>query len=720
MPGPLAADVSKVNPREIHGGRGGLVGDPMPADQTPAQVAASLDPGSLLEALPDSALLVRPDGRILYANLRVESLTGFTRQELTGKAVQLLVASDLLDRDAGTQIESICRRADGGQVPVTVGVGRLSHDGLVLVTLRDATSERDDHEARFEAEAKYRSLVEQIPGVVYLDPVDENSDSIYVSPQVQALLGVTPEEWLGSPTSWSSHLHPEDFALAWEGYLRSYNGHIPLEQEYRVVREDGAVRWVLELANPIDDEQGRPWLIQGVLLDITQRRLAEERAAYLAYHDLLTGLPNRTQFETLLEAATAEAVRIGSTLAVAVLDLDNFGFVNESLGYLAGDGLIGQLADRLRDVMPTGGIVARQGGDKFLLLLPGMEQHAGPHDDDAERVALDWIESTIRQALHEPFDLEGIELVVSVSTGLALLSPGSTDPQSLLQNADTAMHQAKKHGSGGIALYTRSVEDPKLKLQTIARLRHAVQHQHWLLMYQPVVDLRDGSVTGVEALIRWQDESGTIIPPGEFIPLAEELGLIETIGDWVIHEVAAQQARWKADGLDLMAGFNLSLRQFRVAGLAEKILGELHGAGVDPRSIVLEVTESVAMADPDRTHAILGSLHAAGLEMAIDDFGTGYSSLSRLRQMPVDILKIDQSFIRNVDTDLGLAGMVRAMIQFAQSLNMSSLAEGIETPGELAFLRANGCRLGQGFLMSRPVLPSEIPALVRRPGGLLP
>jgi len=685
----------------------------------PAQLAASLGSGSLLEALPDTVLLVGPEGRILYANLPVEALTGFTREELTGKAVELLIASDLLDRDAGAQVESICRRADGGEVPVTVRIGRLNEQGLVLVMLRDARAQRANHVARFEAEAKYRSLVEQIPGVVYLDPVDENSDSIYVSPQVEALLGVTPQGWLADPYSWGRHLHPDDFDRAWEGYRHSYRDHTPLEQEYRMVREDGGVRWVLELANPIDDERGGPWLIQGVLLDITQRRLAEERAVHLAYHDPLTGLPNRMRFEEQVAEATAEAALSGSTVGVAVLDLDNFGFVNESLGYRAGDVLLGQFAERLGVSTPEGTVIARQGGDKFLLLMPGLERHVQGLGDDVGGAALDWIVSKIGRTLHDPFDIEGVSLIVSASTGLALLAKGSSDAQSLLQNADTAMHHAKMHGSGGAALYAPSGEDPKEKLQTIARLRYAVEHEQWVLYYQPVVDLRDGSVTGVEALIRWQDETGRIIPPGDFIPLAEELGLIEAIGDWVVHEVAAQQSRWKAEGLHLMVGFNLSPRQFREPRLAEKILEDLHQAGVDPRTFVLEVTESAAMADPDRTQAILASLHAAGLEMAIDDFGTGYSSLSRLRQMPVDILKIDRSFIGNVDTDLSLAGMVRAMIQLAQSLDMTSLAEGIETAGELAFLRANGCRYGQGFLMSRPVPASEISALARREGGLL-
>jgi EAL domain-containing protein (putative c-di-GMP-specific phosphodiesterase class I) len=247
-----------------------------------------------------------------------------------------------------------------------------------------------------------------------------------------------------------------------------------------------------------------------------------------------------------------------------------------------------------------------------------------------------------------------------------------------------------------------------------------VEQEHWLLHYQPVVDLADGKLVGVEALVRWQDPTGGMVAPGEFIPLAEELGLIEAIGDWVIDEMALQQRQWMDQGLDLEVSFNLSPRQLWSSHLAEKILSKLRVAGVDPRKIVVELTESTAMADPDRTQKILSDLHAWGLTLAIDDFGTGYSSLARLKHMPVDILKIDQAFVRNVDKDPGLAGMVRAMISLAQSLEMIPLAEGIETTGEFVFLRSNGCRMAQGFHFSRPVSAEEVPALAARQGGLFP
>ncbi len=686
-----------------------------------AETIRAIEPGSLLEATPECLVVTAEDGRIVYANRNAEILTGYTRVELVGKHIEMLVAANVLAAEDGARVDAVCRTAEGSTLPVEVHVGSIEQpERLLVVTLRDATELQQGRESLFEAEAKYRSLVEHIPAVVYLDPVDQDSDSIYVSPQVHDLLGVDPESWLHDPYAWRSHVHPADIDRAWEEYEASYEAHVPLNHEYRMVHEDGTIRWVLEQAFPIDDEDGNPWLIQGVIFDITSRKEAEEQVSFLAYHDKLTGLPNRHLFEEMLDKAIARARRNDTGIGVLFLDLDNFKLVNDSLGHHAGDLLLAQLADRLRHCIRDTDMVARQGGDEFMVLLSDLERGTGETGElEPAMVVAESVAARVREAMAEPFDLAGTPFYATGSVGISLFPQDATDAASLLKNADHAMYQSKRHEPGGSTIFAARGDDAMHRLSLTTRLREAVTQEPWVLHWQPIVELATGAVLSVEGLIRWPDVSGGLVAPGEFIPLAEELGLIEAIGDWVIGEMGRQRSAWAADGLEMQVGFNLSPRQLWSAHLSEKIMRKLRASGVDPTDVVVEITESTAMADPDRTQRVLGELNAWGFRLALDDFGTGYSSLARLKHMPVDILKIDRSFVRDVHRDASLASMVRAMIQLAAGLGMTPLAEGIETEDELAFLVEEGCSLGQGFLFSKAVPADEIPALVAR-GSLRP
>ena len=687
-----------------------------------ARSVGTIEPGSLLEATPEALVVTAADGRILFANQGAETLTGFTRVELIGKPIELLVASEI-DRAPGTSFESRCRTAAGDTVPVEVRMGAIQGSDVSVMTLVDATELVAGREARAEAEAKFRALVEQISAITYTWTwMDETYIVRYASPQIESMLGYTPAEWAADPAAWYEWVHPEDRAGVIAENKRCEATAEPYSMEYRMLCKDGRTIWVEDSWVVVDNEHDGHREFQGVVFDITERKAAAEQIAFLAYHDKLTALPNRALFEEILENAIARARRHDLGVGVLFLDLDNFKLVNDSLGHQAGDALLVQLAERLRGCTRETDLVARQGGDEFLLLLSDLERGtSAPAGSDAAVLVAESVAERVQQAMRDPFTLDGVEFYASGSIGISLFPQDALDSESLLRNADSAMYRSKKVEPGGYTVFASSTtEDPMERLSLSSRLRRAVDQQHWVLHYQPVLDLSDGHMVGVEALVRWADPSGGLVAPGEFIPLAEELGLIEAIGDWVIDEMSSQQAAWTADGLDLEMSFNLSPRQMWSAALAEKVLGKITSAGVDPGKIVVEITESTAMADPDRTQKILSELHAWGFTLAIDDFGTGYSSLARLKHMPVDILKIDQAFVRNVDRDLGLAGMVRAMIQLSQSLNMVPLAEGIETQGELIFLRANGCRLAQGFLFARPVPADEIPALARRKGGLFP
>ena len=583
---------------------------------------------------------------------------------------------------------------------------------LLEVVLSDL--ERVDADLR-EANAKYRALVEQIPAIVYIDVADASMATTYVSPQIEALLGIKPQEYIDDPNLWTKRLHPDDRERALTTYLQGRESGKPFTFEYRLLSGEGGHVWFRDSAVVVRDDRGEPAFIEGVMLDITDRKNAEEQAAFLAYHDKLTGLPNKAMFEELLELSIARARRHDLAVCVITTDLDDFKLVNDSLGHERGNELLGKLAERLREATRETDLVARPGGDEFLLLLSDLERGGTPGAGDPV-LAAEAVASRVREALNEPFDLDGTEVYVTASIGIALFPNHAGDANELLRISDAAMYQSKRAAPGGYVVYSDKTDDALGRLSLSTRLRKAVEHENWELHYQPIVDLGDGTMVGVEALIRWNDPGGGLVPPGEFIPLAEEMGLIEAIGDWVVEELARQDAAWRAEGLDVEMSFNLSPRQLWRPDIATRILSRLAANNVDPTKTIVEVTESTAMTDPDRTLRILWDLHSRGLRLAIDDFGTGYSSLSRLKHMPVDILKIDRSFVRDVHADEQAGNMVKAIIQLADGLGMTPLAEGIETEREWQFLLESGCRLGQGFFFCRPVPAADILARHRRAG----
>ena len=526
--------------------------------------------------------------------------------------------------------------------------------------------QRTEETRRF-AEQQYRSIVEHIPAVTYIDAVNEQAAAVYVSPQIERLLGYSQQEWLADPDLWPKILHPDDRARALAENARHNETGEPFVLEYRMFTKDGRVVWVFDQASLVRDEHGAPLFSHGVMLDISERKHGEEQVAFLAYHDELTGLPSRSMFEELLSLSIDRARRHDGSVAVVCLDLDDFRLVNDSLGHHHGDDLLKLMADRLRESTRETDLVARRGGDQFLLLLADMEREERG-DMDAAMIRAESVVQHIHQSLTTPFVVAGTELYISASMGISLFPQDGDEPGGLLRNAEAAMYQSKKSGPAGYVVSARGSFDSSAKLQFVTRLRKAVENRRWMLHYQPVIVLADGSMTGVEALIRWIEPDGTMIPPGDFIPLAEELGLIETIGDWVVDEVVYQARAWQDLGIDLEIGFNLSPRQFWQPDLAGRILSQIREGGVDPARIVVEVTESSAMIDPDRAQEILWELHGGGLRIAIDDFGTGYSSLSRLRDVPIDLLKIDRSFVSGVDADPQAASIVSAFIELATGI----------------------------------------------------
>jgi len=675
-------------------------------DNDPGSSVTGLDPKRLFVAAPE-ALFVVHDHRIELANDTALALLGC---DPTGLDVHDVIPEWIEGADAGLPFEVSLRSPTGGELAGEVRVRRLDVS-TAIVAIRDARpliAGREAEAALTEAEARYRSLVEQIPAVVYADDGDVTT---YVSPQIEQILGVDPETYRADPGMWLRMVHPDDRAQVEaesEAFLAGEGGDLT---DYRMVRPDGRIVWVRDRAFAFRDQEGQVLWEHGLLFDVTELKEAEARVVEMAFHDGLTGLANRELFEETLFLAVGRAKRTHALVAVLYFDLDNFKLVNDSLGHHAGDALLTEIAGRLRGCTRDADLVARQGGDEFLILLADLEAEQA---DDAIRT----VARRVNDAMRAPFDLHGVEFHARGSIGISVYPRDAGDTVELLKNADIAMYRAKRLEPGGHVFFAADADDAMARLSFASRLRQAVEDENWVLHYQPVVDLSDRRIVGAEALIRWRDASGGIVAPGEFIPVAEELGLIEAIGEWVIDEVARQQRAWRESGLELELSFNLSPRQLWTPRLAEQLLERLRGAGVDPSTLMAEITESTAMADPDRTQRVLRDLHSWGLRLAIDDFGTGYSSLSRLKHMPVDVLKIDQEFIRDVDRDVRLAGMVRAMIQVAQSLDMIPLAEGIETEGEYIFLRSNGCRLAQGFWFAHPMPADELRELVGRGAAL--
>ena len=441
------------------------------------------------------------------------------------------------------------------------------------------------------------------------------------------------------------------------------------------------------------------------LRERSQRTVAEEKLAFLAHHDVLTGLPNRLLLRDRFEISVAQAERDQGKVAMLFLDLDNFKQINDSLGHAMGDQLLVALAERLRGCVRESDTICRQGGDEFIILMSGLTEV-----DVVARVAQEIIE-----AIAEPFELAGHALTTSFSIGISLYPDDADNFDTLSKNADAALYHAKDSGKNAYSFFSRGMNvDALAHMQLQGRLRQALKNEEFLLHYQPQLDIASGRIIGVEALVRWQPPDGPLVPPGHFIPVAEQSGLIIALGEWVLFEACRQAAAWQAAGLPpIVVAVNLSALQFRRGNILDTVTAALAQSGLPARYLELELTESILLQDVEAAMTILHSLKDLGVQLSIDDFGTGYSSLSYLKRLAVDKLKIDQSFVRDLATDADDAAIVRAIVQLGHTLQLTVIAEGVETPEQLAFLTDYGCDEAQGYLLSRPLTAAAVEPLLR-------
>jgi diguanylate cyclase (GGDEF)-like protein/PAS domain S-box-containing protein len=599
------------------------------------------------------------------------------------------------------------RRKDGTilQAEVMTSSVVIGDRILELVVARNVTDEVRLLQARSESDDTLREAQE----IAHLGRFewDIQGDRVRWSDQLFRIFGVDPGSFEATYEAYMRQVHPEDRRMAQGAIEETLRSGTPLVSEYRIVLPDGSIRWLHSRARLVQDEDGMPLRLLGICQDITTQKTTEAALTRLALQDPLTGLPNRALFLDRLALALRRQERDGGIVAVLFVDLDRFKAVNDTLGHFAGDQLLAAVADRLARILRPGDTIARLGGDEFAVVCEGLVGHAG-----AEEIAV-----RILNTFAAPVVVEGQEVIASASIGIAISEPDAT-PDTMLRDADTAMYEAKDAGRNRFCVF-----DPASRARTLARLRRAeelrvaLDRSELRLCYQLEVDLAEEATTGVEALVRWQHPTLGLLAPSEFIDVAEETGLVVPLGDWVLWEACRELARRdpKANPGGLRLSVNLSARQLGVPELIDTVRDVLGETGLDPSRLCLEITESVLMDEVGSSIEALLDLKALGVRLAIDDFGTGYSSLSYLRRFPVDVVKLDRSFVAGLGVDPAATAIVAAVVNLAHALGIVVVAEGVETEAQLVALRALRCDRAQGYYWNRPLPAGELPGWGRQP-----
>jgi len=656
-------------------------------------------------------------GRATSTNEVLRHSLGYSLEEFAGMPFAAFTHPDdieaSLDRFAqmvdgsidGFAMEKRFIRKDGGilWVALTVSLVRDA-DGKpdYAISVTQDITKRKLFESDPQVEHRSPLQVERVPAIVYVAEPGPNGRWFYVSPQIEAILGFSAHEWMANPGLWFQQLHPQDQqgALAEEERLLLAAGAETevYSDTYRMRHRNGATVWVRDDAMVVWDWEGHPtW--HGVLVDVTREKQLEERLEHQAFHDQLTGLPNRKLFHDRVGHALVK--RRTGQVAVLFIDLDNFKAINDSFGHACGDEVIVAAAQHLRSCARGGDTAARVGGDEFAVLV---------EDVTVEQVTA-LADRVINALSKTPVEFKGHSLTIRASIGIAVVGPGDTT-ETLLRNADLAMYEAKRKGRGRHVLYESSMHATVMnRFQIKEALQTALADGGITLVFQPIVDLSSGAVVGFEALACWSDSHLGDVPPSQFIPVAEETGLIHELGLWVIDQACRDLTDWRsARGAEAYVSVNVSPLQLDDDKFASSVARILRHRNLAPSSLVLEVTEGVLLVAGGRES--LRELRSHGIRVAIDDFGTGYSSLSYLRQPSVDMVRIDRAFLRPQDDTSAEPGLLRAIVRLGETLHLSTIGAGIDTAGQLSDLQAAGCGYGQGYLLARPGPLADVPAII--------
>jgi diguanylate cyclase (GGDEF)-like protein/PAS domain S-box-containing protein len=683
---------------------------------TTAKLEASERRARLLAESAIEAVISADDtGRVIGWNPAAARLLGLDEREGQGLTIDdLLVVpeggvSGTWRGLAGHSGRVVARRRDGAAFEADLSVATYEDDGRTWYTafVRDVTERVQAEERARESEARYRDLVERLPGVVYRARVGRWAPTDYMSPQLMPMLGFSPDEWVGVPGRWEQQIHPDDLQRVLaedDGEVRGPAAEPRAAREYRMLARDGREIWVRDHAVLDRDPDGTPIAWHGFLTDVTERKRLESELVRLAFHDPLTGLVNRALLNDRLRGAMSRLDPEDGLVAMLLIDIDDFKRVNDAHGHEVGDQLLVAVAARLRETIRPGITIARLGGDEFAVLVEHLGEEAGALAI-AQRVVT---------AFDRPFRVEGITLSARASVGVAVDIARKRSPAWLLRSADLAMYEAKRLGKGRWQVY-----DPVAHLASARRLvleselRRAVERNQFALVYQPVRDLRSGEIVGSEALLRWNHPTRGVIGPAEFIPALESTGLIVGVGRWVVDEACRQAAVWASQVPSLRwTAVNVSAAQLRGDSIVGSIRESIARHGLEASRLSVEVTESLALDDSRDTGELLRRVRDLGVRIAVDDFGTGYSSLSYLRRLPIDRLKIDRSFVEGVAIDPEATAVARVIVELARSLHLTTVAEGIEDASQARVLAEMGCDMGQGYLFARPMQPAALGTLV--------
>ncbi len=675
---------------------------------------------AMSDASPLGIFVSDADGECVYTNAAYHKISGLSLEQTLGTNWSMAIHPDDRQRvmqewrkaalgEATFQSEARFLRADGSVVwarlnAATMGDGRQVRGHVQ--TVEDISERKAAEDALFEEKERAQVTLNSIGDAVLTTNLA--GDVTYLNQVAEQMTGWSREEAVGRQLS-------EVFRIV-DGVTReatpnpaqraiSENRTVGLAADSILLRGDGGESAIEDSAAPIHNRDGQVAGAVIVFHDVSESRAIAQKMAYLAQHDFLTGLPNRALLTERLSRAIGQARRHDKRVGLLFVDLDYFKHINDSLGHALGDLLLQRVAERLIACVRDTDTVCRQGGDEFVILLAEIEQAT-----DAAPIA-----DKLLAAVAESCLIAGHELHVSLSVGISIFPDDGQDADTVMKNADTAMYHAKANGRNNYQFFT-----PEMNIFAVQRLfvegnlRRALRQGEFLLYYQPKVDIASGLMIGSEALIRWQDPEHGLLHPRQFVPIAEESGLIVPIGCWVLREACRQVRAWQDSGLLVVpVSVNISAVEFRHRGFLEGVAKILKETGMLPSYLELEVTESVLMTDAESSAEVLASLKAMGMQLAIDDFGTGYSSLSYLKRFPIDTLKIDQSFVHDIASDHDDASLVRAMISMGKNLKQRVVAEGVETEAQLAFLRELKCDEGQGFLFGRPLPAAEFARLLR-------